>query len=85
MIFCSHAQPGMKMLDITEGSRVGRSRSDSIGKRLMEELDHRSWLVGAGREAERSLIWENWGHRGRLKRWKDSSVSDVCSHLRRIS
>ena len=61
--FCGHAQPGMKMLGVTEGSRAGRrSRSDSIGERLMEELDLRSWLVGAWREAEESLIWENWGH-----------------------
>ena len=50
------------MLDITEGNRIGRrSRRESIGKRLMEELGQRSWSAGAGREAERRRLWESRG------------------------
>ena len=86
VISCSHGQLGMKMLGITEGNRIGRrSRSESISKRLMEELGQQSWSAGAGREAERRRLWESRGHRGGLTRGKDSRVNGVCSQLRRIS
>ena len=75
---CSHGQAGMKMLDISEGNRIGRgSRGESISKRLMEESGHRSRLAGAGREAERRRLWESRGHRGRLTMGMDSRVNGV--------
>lgn len=52
-VIFSPVHPGIGMLDITEGNRLtkgqGAKDNGNIGKKLMEEMNHRSWL-GGGRE-----------------------------------